>query len=71
MVNAIKLKNQINLSSVKPTSSSHSTAGSFQPVKTVTTDNQALTPEENLFYKDAQIRGIPLTKEEILAMRKK
>ena len=70
MVNAIKLKNHIKLDTVRPNVQNHSTASSFQPVKQETFDNQRLTREEEMFFEDAKIRGIPFTKEEILKMRK-
>lgn len=69
MVNAIKLKNQITLSAVKPSVQSHSTGSSFQPNKQANFDTQKLTPEENYIYTDAQKRGVPITKEDIINMR--
>ncbi len=69
MVNAIKLKNQMILNNIKPTTNSHSSASSFIPAKNETFDNQKLTKEEEMFFRDAEIRGVPLTKEEILKMR--
>ena len=70
MVNAIKLKNQAVLQNISPTIRNHSTAQSVQVNKNQMADIK-LTPEEDLFYRDAKIRGINLTKEEIIAMRKK
>lgn len=71
MVDGIKLKNQMVLNNVKPAASGHSTAGSFQPAKTASVDNVKLSPMEEMFLRDAQIRGVALTKEEIIAMRSK
>lgn len=70
MVNSIKLKNQVQLSSIKPATTAHSTASSVQPQKGETFDQYKLTPEEDMLYRDAQIRGVQLTKEEIIKMRK-
>lgn len=70
MVNAIKLKNQVTLSSVKPQAQTHSTSNSFQPAKTTEIDNNRLTPEELYIFNDASKRGFPITKEEIIRMRK-
>jgi hypothetical protein len=71
MVNAIKLKNQISLSSVKPQVQSHSTASSFQPATQSNLDSVRLTPEEDMLYRDSVARGMPFTKEEIIASRSK
>ncbi len=71
MVDAIKLKNKATLDNLKPEAKAHSTASSFQPSKTSNVDNFKLTHEEEMLYRDAQIRGINFTKEEILNMRKK
>lgn len=71
MVTSIKLKNQVVLNNVRPQTQSHSSANSFQPAKPNNVDNVKLTEQEQLFFNDAKIRGIPLTKEEILAMRAK
>lgn len=70
MVDAIKFKNQINLTSLKPQASSHSTASSFQPSVAENFGSLKLTAEENYIFQDAQKRGYPLTKEEIVEMRK-
>lgn len=69
MVDAIKIKNQMTLNNIKPQASSHSSATSFQPNKTQSVDNVKLTPQEEMFFNDAKVRGINLTKEEIVAMR--
>lgn len=69
MVNAIKLQKQVSLSSVKPPVQTTSSASSFQPRKEQNFDNVKLTPMEEMLYKDAQVRGVPLTKEEIIKMR--
>jgi hypothetical protein len=71
MVNGIKLKNQISLSNIKPQSNTHSSASSVVPNKQQNFDNHRLTREEELFFNDAKIRGIPLSKEEIVQMRSK
>lgn len=70
MVDAIKFKNQINLTSIKPQAASHSTANSFQPSVAENFDSLKLTPEETYIFEDANKRGFPLTKEEIVKMRK-
>jgi hypothetical protein len=70
MVNGIKMQNQLKLNSMKPETISHSTASSFTPEKKETFDNQKLTREEEMFLTDARIRGVALTKEEIIMMRK-
>lgn len=71
MVNAIKLKNQLSLTSVKPATQSYSTASSFQPEKKQDFDGQRLTPEEEYIFNDAQKRGVPISKEEIIKSRAK
>lgn len=71
MVNAIKLRNHVQLSEIKPNTQTHSTANSVQPIKQANFDNNRLTPEEEMLFRDAQARGIPFTKEEIIATRKK
>lgn len=70
MVNGIKMQNQLKLNNMKPETISHSTASSFTPEKKETFDNQKLTREEEMFLTDARIRGVALTKEEIIMMRK-
>lgn len=70
MVDSIKLKNQMGLTNIKPQVQNHSTASSFQPNQNANVDNQKLTAEENYILNDAQKRGIPLTKEDILDSRK-
>lgn len=70
-VEGIKLKNQIGLQSLKPGTQSYSTASSFQPAKpNQQLDNATLTREEQLFFDHARVSGTPLTKEEIIKMRK-
>lgn len=70
-VEGIKLKNQLNLQNLKPTTQNYSTATSFQPAKpSQQLDNAQLTREEQLFFDHARITGTPLTKEEIIKMRK-
>jgi len=69
MVNAIKLKNQVVLNNIAPTPRGHSTANSVQ-IQRNQTDNQQLSKEEELFFRDAKIRGISLSKDEIIKMRK-
>lgn len=70
-VEGIKLKNQIGLQNLKPSTQTYSTATSFQPAKpNQQLDNATLTREEQLFYDHARITGVPLTKEEIIKMRK-
>jgi hypothetical protein len=69
MVNAIKLQNQIKLAEIKPTASNHSTASSVQPMKDNNFDNVKLTPDEEYLLKDASVRGIAITREEIIKMR--
>lgn len=69
MVNGIKLKNQINLSNIKPEVRTHSTGSSFQPNIKQTFDKEKLTPEEIYIMEDANKRGVPISKEEILKMR--
>ncbi len=70
MVNSVKLKTQVTLGNIAPQTRSYSTASSVQVAKNVV-DNTKLTPEEDYFFRDAKIRGVPFTKEEIIAMRKK
>jgi hypothetical protein len=70
MVQGVKLKNQINLGNIKPQANSHSSASSFVPNKQANFDNHKLTPEEELFFNDAKARGVALSKEEIIKMRK-
>ena len=70
-VEGIKLKNQLNLSNLRPNTQSHSTASSFQPAKpNQQLDNAQLTRDEQLFFDHARVSGTPLTKEEIIKMRK-
>lgn len=71
MVDGVKLKNQIVLNHVKPQAGAHSTANSFQPAKSNNVDHVQLTPLEEMFRRDAEMRGIKLSKEEILQMRSK
>lgn len=70
MVTALKLKNQVQLSQVKPQPKSYSTASSYVPPKQAEVDSVKLTPEEDMLFRDAKVRGINLTKEEIIKMRK-
>lgn len=70
MVDGVKLKNQIKMNDIRPEVQRTSTANSIQPIKTQSFDGERLTPEEQLFFDDARVRGVPLTKEEIIKMRK-
>lgn len=71
MVDAIKLKNQVHLTNIKPVAQTHSTSTSVQPLKEQNFDQYKLTPEEDMLFRDAKVRGVSLTKEEIIQMRAK
>lgn len=69
MVTGIKLQNQAKMNNVKPQAQTFSTANSVQPAKNTNFDSVKLTPEEDMLFRDASVRGITITKEEIIAMR--
>jgi hypothetical protein len=69
MVDAIKLKNNAALSSLKPEVKNTSSASSYMPNKSPNQSGTQLTREEDMLYRDAKLRGITLTKEEIINMR--
>lgn len=60
MVDAIKIKNNMQVSGLRPEVKTHSTASSFQPNVSKSTDRQMSKDEEYLF-RDAKQRGIDLS----------
>ena len=71
MTDAIKLKNNATISSLKPEVKTASSASSFVPNITSNNSSAQLTKEEEMLFRDAQVRGVPFTKEEIIALRAK
>lgn len=59
MVDAIKLKNNLQVQSLRPEVKSHSTATSFQP-NVSKTSQRKLTSDEEYLFRDAKQRGIDL-----------
>ena len=60
MVDAIKIKNNMQVSSLRPDVKTHSTASSYQPAKS-NQQSRKLTAEEEMLFKDAKTRGVDLS----------
>lgn len=61
LVDAIKVKNNIQLQNIRPQAQSYSTGHSVQPNVTKNTSQKRLSPDEEYLIRDAKARGIDLT----------